>query len=703
MGADEIRQRLLGKFRDVVADRVERLVQSLSAFEDRGGDELKADIARELHTLKGEAHMMAFAGLAQLAHACEDLLAALPPTQTDDRAAALRGVCQAFPSLLDEPAEGGTRCAELCAQVQSLLRSSGPGKAEREALRPGLGVDRSSQSIRVDVDRLDEIAAMAGDLLVDGAKAVERTREIQSLFARWSRLFERLPSARAAEDADRVEGDLHLLRADSFRFLRRHVDAVTAVRGQLERLAGRVADARLVPLAGILAGFPRAAVHLARDQGKELDCQVHGAEAGVDKAVLLTLNDPLIHLLRNCVDHGIEAPEDRERSGKPRAGRVTISARPDGDLLAVTVEDDGRGIDVERVRAVAARRGLLSADRAERLPPRELLDLVFQPGFTTRENAGEISGRGLGLDVVKKKLTALGGTVSLESEPGRFTRFTLRLPQTLSLVRALWVRVGKDIYGLPVADVGGVKRVASSDVKDIGGVRSLRYRGRLLPLAPLTPLLGLGEAPRSARPLAVFLWNGSEGAALLVDGLAGAREVAVKAPGAFLRGMRFLSGGTLLPDGRVAILLSTADVVESAYRFSGPDTSPPSDRLRLRVLLVDDSTVAREVAAALLRGLGHEVEEAADGEEGWRRLQQGGFQLLLTDVRMPVLDGVDLTRRVKASERFRALPVVILSSLAAPEERRRGVDAGADAYLVKGELDREILAETLERLCGAGS
>jgi len=705
MSADEIRQRLLGKFRDVTADRVERMAHSLAAFADRGGEETKAEIARELHTLKGEARMMGFSGVAQLAHACEDLLAVLPPSHPGERAAALRDACESIPALLDEPAEGGPRSEQLSVQVRALLRAPAEDRAEREGSRVELRGDRPAQSIRVDVDRLDEIAALAGDLLVDGAKAVGRTREIQSLLARWNRLTERLAQARggrsaAAQEEDRIEGDLHLLRADSFRFLRRHADAVTAVRGQMERLAERVAEARLVPLASIVAGFPQAAVDLARQQGKELSCEVRGADAGVDKAVLLAMNDPLVHLLRNCVDHGIEPPEERERVGKPRAGRVSIWARPDGDLLAVTVEDDGRGVDGQKVRAAAVRRGLLSAPQAEELSPRAALDLVFQPGFTTRERAGEISGRGVGLDVVKKKLTALGGSVSLESEPGRFTRITLRLPQTLSLVKVLLVRLGEDVYGLAAADVDGVGRVAPSEVKEIGGVRSLRHRGRLLPIAPLAPLLGLGEPPRRARPLAVYIWNGSEGAALLVDALAGEREVAVKAPGAFLRGMRFVSGGTLLPDGRVAILLSTPEVIDSAYRLSGPELARVRDRRRLRVLLVDDSAIAREAEAALLRSLGHDVQEAADGEEGWQRLQQGGFHLLLTDVNMPVLDGIDLTRRVKGSDALGDMPVVILSSLSAPEERRRGVDAGADAYLVKGELDPEVLAATLERLCG---
>jgi two-component system chemotaxis sensor kinase CheA/two-component system sensor histidine kinase and response regulator WspE len=704
MGAEEIRQRLLGKFRDVTADRVDRLAHALSAWEERGGDDLRAEIARELHTLKGEARMMGFAGVAGLAHAAEDLLAVLPPGRPGERAADLRRTCREIPALLDEPPEGGARTAEATAHIRGLVRAPrGEGGPTGPAHRFELRGDGPAQTIRVDVDRLDEIGAMSGDLLVEGVRAVERIRELQGLVARWNRIADRLV-ARAdragGRDGERLERDLHLLRGDSFRFLRRHGDAVVGVKGQMERLADRVAEARLVPLASILAGFPPAAQDLAREQGKEVVCEIRGAEAGVDKSVLNALNDPLVHLVRNAVDHGLEGPEERARAGKPPAGRILVRARPDGDLLAVTVEDDGRGIDPDAVRRSAVRRGLLGPAQAEALSPQAAQELVFLAGFSTRAEAGEVSGRGVGLDVVKRKVTGLGGSVALESTPGRFTRLTLRLPQTLSLLKVLLVRVGGDVYGIAATDVDGVGRIGPAEVKDIGGVRSVRRRGRLLPVVPLAPLLGLGDPPRRARPIAAFLWNGVEGVALLVDGLAGEREVAVKPAGAFLRGARFVSGGTLLSDGRAALLLSTPEILAASYALAGPELTRARERRRLRVLLVDDSVIAREAEASLLRSLGHEVAEAADGEAGWARLEAGDVHLLLTDVNMPGLDGIDLTRRVKSSARHAALPVVILSSLSAPEERRRGVDAGADAYLVKGELDAEVLAATLERLCG---
>jgi two-component system chemotaxis sensor kinase CheA/two-component system sensor histidine kinase and response regulator WspE len=307
----------------------------------------------------------------------------------------------------------------------------------------------------------------------------------------------------------------------------------------------------------------------------------------------------------------------------------------------------------------------------------------------------------VGLDVVRKKVTSLGGSVTVESQPGKWSRFTLRLPQSLSLMKVLLVRIDEDIYGLPAVDVDSVGRLDPKDVAEVAGIRAVRYRNRLLPLVALGPLLSLNGGPRHPRPNLAYVLHGDEGAAVVVDGLFGEREVAVKAPGAFLKGMRFVTGAAALEDGRVALLLSTPDLINAARRLASPTMSRGRDRRRLRILLVDDSAIAREAEAALLRSLGHEVDEAVDGEDGWQRLQGGAYQVLITDVQMPVLDGIDLTRRVKATPRFVKLPILILSSLSAPEERRRGVNAGADAYMVKGELDGEALAGTLERLCGA--
>ncbi len=725
--SEEIRQKLLPRFRETTADRVEKISAALLEIE-RGAatPEVSEELARELHTLKGEARMMGFVGISSVVHAAEDLLKALPADKPGDRLDALLKACDAIVPMLESPSDGGDAAAKLAGALRDLIAGAPPVQpaapgaekatvtGEHEAIRvepakAELGAKPVS-SIRVDVDRLDEIATLAGDVLVEGARSMRRSRDLNALFGRWARLSdrvvalaERLRDLRATKLLEQVEGDVHLLRSDTFRFARAQTEAASSAQAQYGLLAERIGNARLIPLSGVLGGFPRAARDMAREQGKEVECVVRGGETGVDKAILLSLNDPLVHLVRNCVDHGIEDPEERAAAAKPRIGKIVLAARTDGDLLAITVEDDGRGINPQKIRAAALKKGIIGEQQAASLSARAALDLIFTPGFSTRDQAGETSGRGVGLDVVRKRVTGLGGSVAVESEPGKGAKFTLRMPQSLSLMKVLLVRIDDDVYGIPAVDVDSVGRLEPKDITEVAGIRAVRYRGRLMPVVALGPLLSLNGGPRTKRPLVAHVVHGSEGAAVVVDGLFGEREVAVKAPGAFLKGMRFVTGAAALEDGRVALLLSTSDIVVAARRLAAPAMSRGRERKRLRILLVDDSAIAREAEAALLRSLGHEVDEAVDGEDGWHKLQSGVYNLLVSDVQMPVLDGIDLTRRVKATPRFVKLPIVILSSLSAPEERRRGVDAGADAYLVKGELEPESFAATLERLTGVGA
>jgi two-component system chemotaxis sensor kinase CheA/two-component system sensor histidine kinase and response regulator WspE len=710
---DRTRQKLLPKFRESARDRVARISALLLGLERGAGTEAMEGLLRELHTLKGEARLMGFSGLSQVLHAAEDLLQRLPAGEARGNAVdALLEACDAVPRFLEGPPEGDLLAGPLAGRLRAAVPGPGAGPAGRERRPAGTSAPEmhGETSVRVGVERLDELAALAGDLLVDGARAGGRTREIQDLFARWGRVADQALSASAARSArsrgadraaERIERDVHILKSDTFRFLRRHADAVSGVQGQFARLADQVGQARLIPLSAILEAFPRAARDLARDQGKEVSCEVQGSDVGVDRAILLSLSDPLVHLLRNAVDHGIELPGERERAGKPRQGRIEISARPEGAQLAVSVADDGRGIDPPQVVQAAVRRGLVGEAQARGLAGRAALDLLFLPGFSTRDEVGEVSGRGVGLDVARRRVAEVGGSLVVEADPGKGARFTLRVPQSLSLLKVLLVRLDDDVYAIPAADVESVGRIDPVELTEVAGMRTVRHRDRLMPVVALGPLLSLNGGPRARRPAAAFLVHGQDAAAFVVDGLAGEREVAVKSPGPFLQGLRFVAGAASLPDGRAALLLSTPDLVAAARRPGAAPTTSQARR-RLRILLVDDSAIAREAEAAILRGLGHEVEEALDGEDGWTRLEAGGHDLLLTDVQMPGLSGIDLARRVKGSARHARLPVAILSSLSAPEERRRGVDAGADAYLVKDELDAASLAAALERLCGAG-
>ncbi|MCI0570530.1 MAG: response regulator [Myxococcaceae bacterium] len=762
MDTEALKKSLLKKFQEVTADRLQRIQLGAIDLEKPTAARAAEDVARELHTMKGEARMLGLAAIGQLAHACEDLLRSEREGRTSTRVATdlLLQACDTLSDLVEDlgSAQAGTPTTEqMCA---SLSKASGhpvpalgplPGHSrsapavsptpqtlpgapavipattalasaaqavppesalppEPEQARDGeVPASRGTladRSIRVNVETLDAMGLLAGDLLVESARARLRAKDLDAILQRFSRMGDRFLRASEAlhlegelrAGLERMEADLHMLRDDAFRFTRNHSDGVNALHGNLAQLADHVAEARLVPLSTVFDAFPRAVREMAQELGKDVDLHVENADMGVDRSMLADVRDALVHLLRNAVDHGVEAPDTRRTLGKPLAGRIRIRVRADGDMLHLQVEDDGRGIDPERVRASAVSKRLLTAQQAASLSEREALELIFRNGFSTREEVSELSGRGVGMDVVKRKAEALNGSVSVSSRLGRGTTVTLRLPQSLALMKVLLVRLGDDVYGMPAADVEAVTRIKPEDRMEVFGTLAVRHREKPVALVALGPLLGLNGGPRYDRPPAVVVRHGEDRAALVVDGFVDEREVAVKpCGGEFLKGAAFVAGTAALEDGRIAVLLHVPDMMAEVRKVARPVTQAPATR-RLRILLVDDSPIARATESALVRALGHSVDEAQDGEEGFAKLEAGAFDLVLTDVQMPRLDGFALTRRLKATPALSRLPVVILSSLAAPEDKRRGLDAGADAYLVKGELGVETLAQTIDRL-----
>ena len=754
MDTEALKKSLLVKFVEVTQDRLQAIQLGILDLEKPESNAAAEGVARELHTMKGEARMLGLAAIGQLAHCCEDLLKGEREKKVDTRSATdlLLHACDAISDLLDDleaAKEGSDESNEMAGKLSQAsgipmpplkpVRSGGMAKKlappvkKTDAPAPSAPppmptapggppapssplpvkteerTDRATpidRSIRVNVEILDALGLLAGDLLVESARSGLRGDEIQGLFERFSRLGDNLLHMSEAQRLDekerervaQLESDLHLLRDDAFRFVRSHADGFNTLHGNLTQMADHVAEARLIPLASVFEAFPRAARDLAHAQNKHIELVVDNTNAGVDRSLVADLRDALVHLLRNSVDHGIEGPDTRSTLGKPEMGRIHLRARADGDMLHVEVEDDGRGIDPDRLRQVAVTRRLLTESQAASLSEREAMELIFRAGFSTREEVSELSGRGVGMDVVKKKVEALGGSVAVTSRIGRSTTVSLRLPQSLALMRVLLIRMGDDVYGMPAADVEAVARFRPEDRLEIMGTVAVMHRGRPVTMVALGPLLGLNGGPRFERPPCVVVRYGEDLAALVVDGFVDEREVAVKPVGGdFLKGAPFVAGSAALEDGRIAVLLHVPDIMTEVRKMARPVTDTSQTR-RLKVLLVDDSPIARATESALVRALGHTVEEAQDGEDGWSKLQSAVFDLILTDVQMPRLDGFSLTRRIKQSAELAKVPVVILSSLASPEDKRRGLDAGADAYLIKGELGVESLALTIDRL-----
>jgi chemotaxis protein histidine kinase CheA len=753
MDTEALKKSLLKKFQEVTSDRLQKIQLGVLDLDKPTAAHAAEDVARELHTMKGEARMLGLPAIGQVAHAAEDLLKAATenkaPTATaidlllqscdvlsdllEDLDGASTGtpaseqVCQAMaqasghevPPLkpgakpkppAPKPAEAPAPVAAAPAAPPTAEKKPAPppvAKAPEAAEAPSARVQPQDRSIRVNVEVLDSLGMLVGDLLVESARSRLRSAELASILQRFTRvgdrflrLGERLRSIDPESTAsmDLVEGDLHMLRDDTFRFVRRHGDGVNALHGDLAQLADNVAQARLVPLSTVFEAFPRAVRDIAKALEKEVTISIENSDLGVDRSMLGDVRDALVHLLRNAVDHGLETPGAREALGKPRAGRLSIRVRADGDMLHLEIEDDGRGMDPEQLRVAVVNKGLLTQPQAAALSDREAIELIFRPGFSTRAEVSDLSGRGVGMDVVKRKVEALGGSVSVNSRIGRGTTIHLRLPQSLALMRVLLIRLGDDVYGLPAADVEAVTRVRPEDRMEIFGTLAVKHREKPIALIGLGPLLGLNGGPRYERPPAVVVRHGEDRAALVIDGFMDEREVAVKpCGGEFLKGAPFSAGAAALEDGRIAVLLHVPDVMAELRRLTRPVTQATGAR-RLRILLVDDSPIARATETALVRALGHQVDEAQDGEEGLLKAQAQTYDLIFSDVQMPKMDGFTFTRRLKSIASLARVPVIILSSLASPEDKRRGLDAGADAYLVKGELGVEVVAQAIDRL-----
>ncbi|HVY62561.1 MAG TPA: response regulator, partial [Planctomycetota bacterium] len=466
-----------------------------------------------------------------------------------------------------------------------------------------------------------------------------------------------------------------------------------------------VRRARLLPFAEACEALDRSAREVARERGKEIELAVEGASIEIDRSILEGLKDPLVCLVRNAADHGIEAPDARRRAGKAGRGRIVVAAAVRGARIEVSVGDDGAGIDLGAVRETARRRGL-----PEPRDERECVRLLFEPGFSTAATVTEISGRGVGLDIVKSRVEAMRGSVDVHFEAGRGMRIALSLPATLTTMRAVLVSAGGETFAVPGATVERIVRLAPAEVKMAGGREVVPLGdGPPVPVASMARLLSLperGGARSAAGKVVALLVQAGGRAALSVDDVLAEREVLVKPLGPRMRRLRGFAGATILETGRISLILGAAELVRTALERPGepvltvaPDA--PAAKRR-RILLCDDSATTRSLERAILEAAGYDVVAAVDGEEGWRILQEREADLVVSDVDMPRMNGIALCKAIRGSRRFRDLPVVLVTSLDSEQDRARGGEAGADAYIVKSGFDQRDLVRTVASLLGGG-
>jgi two-component system sensor histidine kinase and response regulator WspE len=593
-----------------------------------------------------------------------------------------------------------------------------PGPPQPAALAGG----EAAGVVRVSAESLTRLVGLAGEALVEtrqlrpfvDALLLLRSAEVDLCDA-LAALDDRLEGVTAAEPA-RIGPALAAIRerADAvLAALNRHVEDFESFARRNEDLSNRlhheVITSRMRPLADGIRGFPRLVRDLARTLGKQARFEVAGDQTGVDRDILDKLEAPLSHLIRNALDHGLEDPAARAAAGKPAAGTIRLEARHRAGMLHLTLADDGRGIDVETLRQRAVARGLVAEAVAGQLGELELLEFLFLPGFSTKDRVSEISGRGVGLDVVQSMVKGVGGTVRVATWPGVRTVFTLQLPITMSVIRALLVRIAGEPYAFPLTRIDHILPVPHDRIRTIEGRQYFDHDGTAIGLVQAGQILERPTAtPADPMPVVVISDRGQQ-FGMIVDAFLGERDLEVRPLDPRLGKVPDISSGSLLENGDPVLIVDVEDLVRNidnvlaGRRLSQVEFAELAQQARpkKRILVVDDSITVRELERQLLQSRGYAVDVAVDGMDGWNAVRSTPYDLVVTDVDMPRMDGIGLVSLIKADPVRREIPVVIVSYKDREEDRLRGLDAGANRYLTKSSFHDETFVETVLDLIGA--
>lgn len=581
--------------------------------------------------------------------------------------------------------------------------------------------DEKHRAIRVSVGHMELLMSLAGEALVqtrwlrsfaDSLLRIQLERhQLTTMLSRLQEAFAEGTQRRAADLLDEAQqwsarfGETMAKQVQDFDLAQRRLSLTT------QRLYRQTLTSRMRPFSDGVQGFPRMVRDLARSLGKEVRFAIAGQETPVDRDVLDRLEAPLTHLIRNALDHGLEPPDERERLGKTRHGVLDLAARHVAGVLSIVVADDGRGVDLDHVRRRILAQGLASEGMAATMSASELLEFLFLPGFSTRDRVTELSGRGVGLDVVRNMLHEVGGTIHMDTESGHGTRFELRLPLTLSVMRCLLFQVANEPYALPLRRIDRCLKLPPDAVKQIEESEYVVVDGENIGLVAMAQVLELDSPPSEADEIAIVVIGQRSGRfGFQVERFLGERDLVVRPLDSRLGKTPDVAAASITEDGSPLIILDADDLVHSAQLLLSegrlgkiaPEQEARQAVQAQRILVVDDSITVREVERRLLENHGYEVDVAVDGTEGWRAVRAAPYELVITDVDMPRLDGIELTRLIRSDMKLKDLPILIVSYKDSESDRRRGLEAGASYYMAKSSFHDDRLLSAVIDLIGQG-
>lgn len=738
---------MMDLFKVELETQIKILNRGLIEIEQQGKQYIEYEpLMRAAHSLKGAGRIVHMEPLISLTHSIEDAFVAAQKNKellTPEFVDVLLKSVDLLSNLAKVPQstmhvwinQQQKKWHQFCELIQKGLKGEAippyqatptvveniPGEKEKEVNPSNRIKNTEDRILRVTATNLNRLMGLAGEALVESRWLQPFYESLVQSKVLYSKLLDFLnqistelehresdeklsyfleKSRHIAEDCQNSLG-LRLFELEQFIIRNSQLSS---------RLYGEVVDSRMRPFSDCLEGFPRMVRDLAKELNKKVRLEINGASTPVDRDILEKLEAPLGHLLRNAVDHGIETPDERIAAGKPPEGIIKLEAQHRAGMLMIVIEDDGRGVDLEKLRSYIVEKKMVKPEMAQKLTEAELLDFLLLPGFSTAKKITDISGRGVGLNVVQNMVQEVAGSLRIIQQPGKGIAFYLQLPLTLSVIRALIVEISGDPYAFPLARVDKVLHIPKERVEVVEGRRFFSSGKENIGLIPSQQVLDLKGPFFDNDILSVVVFSDRHNAyGMIIDNFIGQREFVVLELDPRLKKIPDVYAGALMEDGSPIIILDVEDMVRSIDRLltNGPLKSVSYTQkekvdkaAKGKILVVDDSITVREVEARLLRNQGFTVEMAVNGMDGWNAVRMGNYDLVITDVDMPRMNGIELVRAIRNDQRLKDLPVMIVSYKEREEDRLLGMEAGANYYLTKSSFHDETMLNAVMDLIG---
>ncbi|MBF0273961.1 MAG: hybrid sensor histidine kinase/response regulator [Nitrospinae bacterium] len=710
--------------------QLEEIRLRINEFENTGINDQKFEsLLRLLHTMKGSSKMLGFVQIGNLVQKLEGVFLSIKKEEVT----LTSPLYKIFYSTLDvvielmKDVEAGKEITydpePLCEilieaskgnvaeDINKVLLNKGNTEKDQEEEKV-ISVKKeelsstkkaemkTTETIRVDTEKLDESIRLLGEMVSSQQRFKQNLFEIEKEVKSFNNFIDLVKEGENLSELNRGLEEIY----QKFKGVANNIKDNLNYQNILENeLREKVLHLRMMPISTVLNTFKRMVRDIGASSGKEVEFTIDGGHTELDKKIVEGINDPLLHIIRNCIDHGIETPDERIKAGKHPTGKLNITAEYEGGSALIKIKDDGRGIALEKIKEKALKINLYTAEQLNEMSDKDILNIIFLPGFSTSKIITDISGRGVGMDVVRENIVKkMKGGITIDTKEGEGSTFNIRLPMTLSIMRLLMFSVAGKPFGITVNSIYEILHVEKDQIIDVVNKKAVKLRDQFIPVIELDSLLKVkSEDKEYENSIVLILYLGDEKLGILVHNLIDELDVEIKTLPNHMKNNELIFGVTITGKNEVVLVLNANSIIQVAKRMKEGTTQVSAKRKKEKqffILVVDDSVSTREIEKSILESYGYSVDIAGDGLEGLQKAEHTNYDLIITDVEMPRLDGFSFTEKLRAEKNYETTPIIIVSSRDSDEDKRRGIEVGADAYIIKGEFEQSNLMETVQCL-----